>query len=82
MINFRGERDLGRLEWVVGREVDVQEEDALVIGRVLRTHDRGLPVELISLVGGASRAVRGGISAEVDELFLNSFKCHNIVYNK
>lgn len=54
MINFRGERDLGRLEWVVGREVDVQEEDALVIGRVLRTHDRGLPVELISLVGGAS----------------------------
>ena len=54
MINFRGEGDLGRLEWVVGREVDVQEEDALVIGRVLRTHDRGLPVELISLVGGAS----------------------------
>ena len=54
MVNFRGEGDLGRLERIVGREVDVQEEDTLVIGRVLRAHDRRLPVELVSLVGGTS----------------------------
>ena len=77
MVNLRGERDLGRLEWIIGREMDVQEEDALVIGCVLWAHNGGLPVELIRLVGGASRAVCGRISTEVDELLLDSFKCHN-----
>ena len=32
VINFRCEGNLGRLEWIVGREVDVQEEHALVVG--------------------------------------------------
>ena len=76
MVDLRGESDLGRLEGVVGREVDVQEEDALVVGRVLGAHDGSLPVELVCLVGGAGRAVCGRVSSKVDQLLLDSFKCH------
>ena len=82
VINFRRERNLRRLEGVVGREVDVQEEHALMVRGVLGAHDRRLPVELVSFVCWAGRAVRGRVSSEVDELLLDSFKCHNIVYNK
>ena len=82
VINFRRERNLRRLEGIVGREVDVQEEHTLMVRGVLGAHDRRLPVELVRFVGGAGRAVRGRVSSEVDELLLDSFKCHNIVYNK
>jgi hypothetical protein len=54
VVHLGGEGDLGWLERVVGWEMDVQEEHALVIGGVLRAHDGSLPVELIVLVGGAS----------------------------
>ena len=82
VINFRCEGNLGRLEWIVGREVDVQEEHALVVGWVFWAHNGGLPMELVRLVGRSSRAVRGRVSTEVDEFLLDSFKRHNIVYNK
>jgi len=81
MVNLGCEGHLGGLERVVGREVDVQEEDATLVGRILRTHDRRLPVELVSLVGGASGAVGGRVTTKVDQLLLDSFKRHNIVYN-
>ena len=54
MVNFRSERDLGWLEGIVGREVDVQEEHTLVVGAVLGAHNGCLPMELIILVGGTS----------------------------
>ena len=82
VINFRRERNLRGLEGVVGREVDVQEEHALMVRGVLGAHDRRLPVELVRFVRWAGRAIRGRVSSEVDELLLDSFKCHNIVYNK
>ena len=81
VVNLGRERHLGRLERVVGREVDVQKEDALVIRRVLGAHDRRLPVEAVLLVRGAGQAVRGRVLAKVDELLLDSFKRHNLVYN-
>ena len=81
MINFRRERNLGRLEGVVGREMNVQEEHALMVRGVLGAHDRSLPVELVRFVSGAGRTVCRWVSSEVDELLLDSFKCHNIVYN-
>ena len=73
MVDFRGESNLGRLEWVIGREVDVEEEYALVVGGVLGSHDSGLPMELVLLVGGAGGAVSRGITAQIDKLFLDSF---------
>ena len=80
VINFGRERDLGRLEGVVGWEMDVEEEHALMVWGVLRAHDRSLPVELVCLVSGAGRAVCGRVSSEVDELLLDSFKGHKIFY--
>ena len=82
MVNLRGECNLGRLEGIIGGEMDVQEKHALVIGCVLWAHNGGLPVHLIRLVGGASRAVCGRVSTEIYELLLDSFKCHNNTYNK
>ena len=73
MVDFRSESNLGRLEWVIGREVDVEEEDTLVVGGVLGSHDRGLPMELVLLVGGSGGAVSRGITAQIDKLFLDSF---------
>ena len=53
VVNFGGESDLRGLEGVVGRELNVQEEHALVVGRVLGAHDGGRPGELVGFVGGA-----------------------------
>ena len=77
VVHFCGEGHLGRLEGVVGREMDVQEENTLMVRWVFRSHDSCLPVELVRLVGRASRAVRGRVSTKVDKLLLDSFKCHN-----
>ena len=66
VVHLGGEGDLGRLEGVVGREVDVEKEDSLVVGRVLGSHDRRLPVELVRIVGGAGRAVGRRVSSEVN----------------
>ena len=43
MVDTSLEGDLWGLEGVVGREVDVEEEDALVVGRDLGAHDDGRP---------------------------------------
>ena len=73
VVNFSRKRDLGGLEGVLGREMNVEEEDAADVGGVFGSHDGSLPVHLVSLVGGASRAVSGGVPTEVDKLFLYSF---------
>ena len=82
VINFRSERNLGRLEWIVGREMDVQEEHALMVGGLFGAHDRSLPVELVSLVGRAGGAVGGRVPAQINQFFLDSFKCHNFNYKR
>ena len=53
VVNFGRKGHLGGLEGIVGREMDVQEEHSLVVGRVLGSHDRRLPAELLPIVGGA-----------------------------
>ena len=63
---------LGGLERVVRGEVDVEEEAAASIGRIVGTHDGGLPVEVIALVLGASGAVGRRVLAQVDKFLLNS----------
>merc|ERR1719487_890607 len=47
MVDLRSELDLGWFKRVVRREVDVQEEYSTLIRRTLRTHDGGLPIELV-----------------------------------
>lgn len=78
MVDAGSEVDLGRLERVVGREVNGQEEDTTGVWRVTRTHNRSLPVEQI-LADGAGRARRGWISAEISELLVNALKSHFVM---
>lgn len=76
VIDAGGEVNLGRLEWVVGREVDGEEENASRVWRVTRTHNRGLPVEQI-FSDGASGAGGGRIPAEISEFLVNALKSHD-----
>lgn len=45
VINLCFKLDLRGLKWVVRGEVDAEEKDAAVVGRILRPHDRSRPVE-------------------------------------
>ena len=68
MVDAGGKVDLGRLEGVVGGEVDVEEEDAAGVGGFVRSHDGGLPVEHV-VPHGPCRAVRRGVFAQVDQFY-------------
>jgi hypothetical protein len=57
------------LEWVVGREVDVEEVDATGVRALCWSHDSGLPLEQIVTYGSCT-AVRGGILLEVHQFLL------------
>lgn len=43
VVDLGGERDLGRLEGVLGGELDVQEEHPALVRRVIGSQDGGLP---------------------------------------
>ena len=57
VVNPSCEVTLWGLERVIGGEVDVEEVHATGVGRLIRAHDSGLPVELVFLINGSSRAV-------------------------
>ena len=79
MVYFCDELELWRLEGIVRGEVDVQEKHAARVRGVIGTHDRRLPVERIRVVLRASGAVSGWVLAQIDQFFLNAFKCHFII---
>lgn len=62
VIDSGSEIDLRRLEWVVGREMNGQEEDTSRVWRVTRTHNCCLPVKQI-ISYGTSRAGRRRVTA-------------------
>ena len=66
------EIDLGRLEWIIGWEADVQEKYSTRKGRVIWAHDGGLPMVLVLVVNWTGGAVREWVFSQLDELFLNS----------
>lgn len=61
MVDAGGEVDLGGLEGVIGGEVDVEIKDAATVGTVVRAQDRRTPMEEVTVVLWACRAVCGGI---------------------
>lgn len=61
VVDAGGEVDLGRLEGIVGREVDVEIEDTATVWAVIGAQDRGTPMEEVTVVLWACRAVCGGI---------------------
>lgn len=70
VIDARREVHLGRLERVVGREVDVQEVHAAGVRAVLGAHDGRLPVEQV-VAHGAGAAVSGRVAAQVLQLLVD-----------
>ena len=80
MVNSGLEGDLGRLEGVVRRELNIKEKDAACVGRVIGAHNGGLPLELVVLVNGSSRAVSRRVTTQVHKFFADAFKCHVISY--
>lgn len=68
MVDARRKVHLGGLKWVVGGEVDVQEEDAAGVGGVGGAHNCGLPVEQV-VADRASAAGSGWVPAEVLQFF-------------
>jgi hypothetical protein len=75
VIDPRVEADLRWLEWIVGREVNRQEEHATRVWRVTRTHDSCLPMEQV-FSSRAGRARGGRITAEISEFLVNSLESH------
>jgi hypothetical protein len=75
VVDASAEVDLGRLERVVGREVDCEEEDASRVRRVTRTHDSCLPVEQI-ISDRTGRAGGGGVPAKISEFLVNALESH------
>ena len=69
MVDARGERHLRRLERVVCREVDGQEEDPALVWRLRRAHDGGLPVEQV-VAHGTGAALGWRIAAKILKLLL------------
>ena len=71
MEDASGECEFGRLEGIVGWEMDAEEEYTSVIRRALRSHNARIPLELV-IPYGTSRAVGGWVFLEVGEFFLDS----------
>ena len=71
MVDSGGEVALGRLEWVVSGEMNVQEEHSAREWRIIGPHNGCLPVILIFLVDGASRAVgRGSFPRSISSFWI------------
>ena len=66
VVDPSGKVDLGRFEWVIRREVNIEKKDSACIGRIVRSHDCGLPVEHV-ITNGSCRAVRWRILAQVHQ---------------
>ena len=76
MIDSSRECYFGRLEGIVGWEVNVQEEDPSSVWRFIGAHDCRLPSELVFLVEWTSGAVSRWVFSKVDQFLLDAFECH------
>ena len=79
VVNARDEVDLGRLEGVVRRELNVKGKDATLEGTVLRAHDSGHPVKEIILSRRPCRAIRRRITLQIQQFLLNSLLSHTFI---
>lgn len=72
VVDAGAEGHLRGLEGVLGREVDVQEEDPSLVGRAWGAQDGRHPlVEVVAF--GASAAVGRGVQGDLGQLFLDPF---------
>ena len=71
-----GEADLGRLERVVRREVDGEEEKAAGVGGTLGADDGRCPLEKVG-ADGPGAAVGGRVLLEVTKFLLDALECRH-----
>jgi len=74
VVNSRGEVDLGWLEGIVGREVNVQEEDTSRVRRIIGSHDGCLPVEHV-VTDRSGGAVGRRIFSQVHQFYFLFSSC-------
>ncbi len=74
---FGDEADLGRLEGVVGRELDVEEEHAALVGRVGRTEDHARPVEHVAVRHRSGADARRRVPVHLPQLHVDSLQGHD-----
>ena len=65
VVDLGHERDLGGLEGVVDGEVDVEEEEAPGVWRLIRSTNSGLPVVKVRVINWTGRAGEGRVLLEV-----------------
>ena len=75
VVNFCGEVDFWWSEWVIGGEVDVQEEDSSLVGSSIGAYNACLPVEYVVLNWSCINVFRW-VLLNVEEFLLNSFLGH------
>jgi hypothetical protein len=68
VVDASSEMNLWRLERIVRRKVDIEEENATSIGRVVGSHDRCLPVEHV-ITNWTSRTVGRRIFSQIDQFY-------------
>lgn len=68
VVNASRKVDLGRLERVISRKVNVQKEDSTGIRRFVRSHNGRLPVEHV-VTDGSGTAVGRRVFTEVDQFW-------------
>ena len=73
VVDACGKVHLGRLEGIIGREVNIKEEDSASIRRVIGTHDGCLPVEHV-ITDRSRRAVSRRVLAQVHQLWRRTRK--------
>jgi len=75
VINFGGETNLGRLERIIRRELDLQIEHAVLVRGLGRSHDGRDPVEEVVAVLRSCTAVCRCILSKILPLLLDALLC-------
>merc|ERR1740139_300638 len=76
MVDLRGEVELWRLEGIIRRKVNIQEEATASVRRIRGTHDGGLPIEHV-VPDRLSRAIGRRVIPQILKLLLESLNRHD-----
>jgi hypothetical protein len=69
VVNTGRKVDLGWFEWVIGWEMNIKEENTPGIGRVIWTHDGGLPVKHV-ISNWTGRTIGRRILSQIDKFYI------------
>ena len=76
MVNLGLKLALGWFEGIIGRELNIKEEDTSLVGGVTRAHDHSLPVEHVVVVDRACRDRLRTVFLKICEFFRKTLLSH------